>query len=75
MVHVDNKGIMDGLWRERHEVHWSKNEGRRFVDFDLGNMHRCQQEGRLVEVEHGKALRSKTEIQLMSLFEKCHGGQ
>ena len=28
LVHVDNKGIIDGLWREVNEVHWSKSEGR-----------------------------------------------
>ena len=46
--------------------------GPRTKDADLWiliweEMHRCHQEGRLVEVEHAKAHRSKTEIQLMSL--------
>ena len=32
MVHVDSKGITDGLWRG--EMRWS--EGRRFVDRNFG---------------------------------------
>ena len=36
MVHADSKGIVDGLAERRKEVRWSKSEGRRFVDFDVG---------------------------------------
>ena len=26
-AHVDNKGVIDGLWRGENEVHWPKSEG------------------------------------------------
>ena len=35
-VHADNKGIIDGLWRER--MHQAKSERCRFVDQDLGRI-------------------------------------
>ena len=32
VVNVDNKGIIDGLWRGKNKVHWPRSEGRRLVD-------------------------------------------
>ena len=63
MVHVDNKGFIDGLRRNVMRC-----TGSRAQDADLwiliwGDLHR-------VEVEHVKAHRSKKDMQQMSLFEK-----
>ena len=65
MVHVDNKGIIDGSVETRNEVHWFKSEGRRHVHLDLGRIVRIssrRQDGILVEVEHVKAHRTKKEM-------------
>ena len=35
-VHVDNKGIIDGLWKRRNEVHRPRAGGCRLVDQTLG---------------------------------------
>ena len=34
-AHVDNKGIIDGLWRGEFEVQWPKSKGRRLVDLGV----------------------------------------
>ena len=70
MVHVDNKGIMDGLWRGD-----MKCIGPRAKDADLWiiiweELQRVHPEGIRVEAQHFNAHRSKKEIQEMSLFEK-----
>ena len=70
MVHVDNKGIVDGRWRSDMRC-----IGPRANDADLWIMiweelHRFHQEGILVEVEHVKAHRTKKGMQQMSLFER-----
>ena len=62
-MHVDNKGIIDGLWKGE-----KKCIGPKAKDADLWIMiweelHRIHQEGTLVEVEHDKAHRSKKEWQ------------
>ena len=69
IVHVDNNGIIDGLWKGE-----MKCIGPTTKDADLWiliseELHRVHQ-GLLVEVEHVKAHRSKKEKQQMSLFEK-----
>ena len=69
MVHVDNKGIMDGLWRGE-----TRCIGPRAKDADLRvliseELHRVHQQGILVEIEHVKGFRSKKEKQLVLLFE------
>ena len=61
VVHVDNKVIIDGLWRGE-----MKCIGAKAKDADLWiliwkEVHRVHQEGILVEVEHVKAHRSKKE--------------
>ena len=68
-AHVDNKGIIDGLWRGE-----MKCIGSRAMDADLWiwiweEVRRIHQEGVLLEVEHVKAHRSKKEVQEMKLFE------
>ena len=68
VVHVDNKGIVEGLWRGEMRC-----TGSRAKDADLWireELHRVHQEGTPVEVEHVKADRSKQEMQQLSLFEK-----
>ena len=72
MVHVDDKGITDGLWRGE-----ARCIGPRAKDADLlimiwEELHRVHQEDILVEVEHVRAHRSKKEMQNMSLFRKVH---
>ena len=68
--HVDNKGIIDGLWRGE-----MKCIGPRAKNADLWiwiweKVRRIHQEGVLLEVEHVKAHRSKKEVQEMKLFER-----
>ena len=68
--HVDNKGIVDGLWRGE-----MKCIGPKAKDADLWiwiweEVRRIHQEGVLLEVEHVKAHRSKKEVQEMKLFER-----
>ena len=70
MVHVDNKGIIDGLWKGEMRC-----IGPRANDADLWisiweELHRYHQEGILLEVEHVKAHRTKKEMQQMPLFER-----
>ena len=69
MVHVDNKGLVDGLWRGEMRC-----IGPRGKDADLWILiweewHRVHQARILVEVEHVKAPRTKKEMQPMSLLE------
>ena len=77
MVHVDNNGIIDELWRGE-----TRCIGPRAKDADLWiliweELHRIHQEGILVdvEVEHVKAHRSTKGMQKMSFFEKVHRGR
>ena len=70
MVHVGNKGIIDGLWKSE-----KKCIGPRAKDADewimiWAEIHRVHQEDIPMEVEHVKAHRSKKETQEMSIFEK-----
>ena len=70
MVHVDNKGIIDGLWRGE-----TRCIGPGTKDADLWilireELHSVRPEGILVEVEHVKAHRTKKEMQQMSFFER-----
>ena len=70
MVHVDQKGLIDGLWRGEMRC-----IGPRAKDADLWiliweDFHRVHQEGVWVEVEHVKAHRSNKEMHEMSLFQK-----
>ena len=69
-AHEDNKGIIDGLWRREMKGSGPKGEGSRSVDVDLEEVHRTDQEGRLPDVEHAKAQRSKKEKQDMTLVEQ-----
>ena len=67
-VHVDNKGIMNGL--QRGEMRCI---GPRAKDADLWiliweALHKAHQGGILVEVEHAKAHRFKKEMQDMSPY-------
>ena len=67
MVHVDNKGIIDGLWRGEMRC-----VGPEAKDADLWiliweALHRVHEEGSLVELKHVKAHRSKKDMQEMSL--------
>ena len=70
-VQVDNKGIVDGLWRAE-----MRSIGPRAKDADFWIFGRSCTEfikkALLVEVEHVNAHRSKKEMQQMSLFEKVH---
>ena len=70
MVHVNNRGIIDGLWRGEMGC-----SGPGAKDADLWiliweELHGVRQEGILVEVEHVKAHRSKKEMQHMSHFQR-----
>ena len=70
MVHVDNKGLVDGLWRGEMRC-----IGPRAKDADLWiliskELHRVHQARILVEVEHVKAPRTKKEMKPMSLLER-----
>ena len=72
MVHVDEKGIIDGLWRGEMRC-----IGPRAKDSDLWiliweKFHRVHQEGVRVEVEHVKARRSNKEMQENAAFPKVH---
>ena len=69
-AHVDNKGIIDRLWRGEMIC-----TGPKTKDADLWIMiweevHRIHLEGCLLEVEHIKAHRSEKEMQEMTLFER-----
>ena len=69
MVHVDEKGIINGLWRGEMRC-----VGPRAKDADVRiliweALHRVHQEGLLVDVEHVEAHRSKKE---MHAFQKVH---
>ena len=61
-VHVDSKGIIDGL-RRRQSMHQAKSGRCRFMDENY-------MVGMLVEVEHVKAHRMKKEKKHMSQFER-----
>ena len=67
--HIDNKGIIDGLWRGAMKCIGSKSEGRRLVDFDLREARRSHQQGVLLEVEHAKAHQLQQRKQTMTSFE------
>ena len=63
MVHVDNEGIIDGLWTGE-----MKCIGPTAKDADVWmlireELHRVHQEGILVDVKHIKALRRQTSQQ------------
>ena len=67
MVHVDDRGILGGLWRGEIRC-----IGPRANDADLWifvweELHRLHQEGILIEVERVKAHLAKKEMQQMSL--------
>ena len=69
-AHVDHKGIMGGLWKGKIEVHWPESKGRRSVGLIGEEVRRMHRQETLLEVEHFKAHRSKTEKQELSLFER-----
>ena len=70
MVHVDHKGIIDGLWRGDMRCIGSRAKDAGLWIFIGEASHKVHQEGMLVEVEHVKPHRFKREMQQMSLFEK-----
>ena len=69
-AHVDHRGIVDGLWKGKIEVHWPESKGRRSVGLIGEEVRRMHRQETLLEVEHFKAHRSKTEKQELSLFER-----
>ena len=66
MVHVDNKGIIDGLWEGEMRCIAPRAKDADLWTLIWEELQRFHQEGILVEVE---AHRTKKEI--MSLFERC----
>ena len=69
MVHVDNKGIIYGLWRGEMRCIGPRAQNADLWILIWEELHRFHQEGTLVEVEHVKAHRTEKERQQMSLLE------
>ena len=64
-VHVDNKGILDGLWRGENKC-----IGLKAKDADMWIANKLRSKEVLIEVEHVRAHRTEKERQRMSLLEK-----
>ena len=71
-MHVDKKGIIDGLWTgERKCIDPKAGDAAFWIKFFLQELHLLTSKEMLVEVEHVKAHRTKKEKKEMSQFEKC----
>ena len=69
-VHVDNKGIIDGLWRgERKCIDPKAGDADLWIKI-WEELHPVKSEEILVEVEHVKAHRTENDRNEMSHFEK-----
>ena len=74
-VHVDNKGIIDGLWRGgRTCIDPKAGDADRWINF-WEELHQRRSKEILVEAEHDKAHRTKKGKEEMTQFEKfvCRG--
>ena len=69
-AHVDNKGIIDGLWRGDTNCTGPKAKDDDLCILIWEEVRRIHQEGTFREVGHVKAHRSKKEKQELTLFER-----
>ena len=72
LVHVDNEGIIDDLWRGEMKCIGPKTKDADLWILSWEKLHRVHQGGILVEVEPVKAHRLWKENQQMPLFEQFH---
>ena len=75
LVHVDNKGVIDGLWRgEMKCVDPKANDADLWISI-WEALHRFHQEGILAEVDHAKSTPHRGENAANVALRKVHRGR